>query len=165
MSRTKHFDSQSVSERPDATAIPDFAALAKSLQEIAQALLPFSQERQIAVNAFEDCQDASKSQAGSLDADKPTGEIRCYRLPSYIVREEREILAKYKAEDFTAVLSDVYEDIYTTALLMRNFDESNQLDGFKIQMLAEHLLRPLDVLNKACALFADFDLVQVTPVD
>lgn len=75
---------------------PDLATLAVSLQETAQALLTFS---------------ATKTEEKPSRPAKPVrdrdGEIRSFYFPPASVNMERELLRKYRAQDFQGLLEEV----------------------------------------------------------
>ena len=89
----------------------------------------------------------------------PSHEIRCYSVPAFVAKEEHEFLAKYKVENVFDLLYEIYDEFFATIMLMRNFDESEKVTGFTLQLLGEHLARPLNTLNWTCSHFADFDLL------
>lgn len=114
--------------------------------------------------AGEGMNDSPADASGALH-EEASDEVRCYAVPAFIVREERQVLRMHKAENLHVLLNKVYDDLYTTAMLMRHFDESQQVHGFSIQMMGEHLLSSLKVLNTLCSLLADFDLLPEPTAD
>ena len=144
---------------------PELTAIAAMLNEAAQALLNFDKATKASL---------PEDSAGDEEHSDPIedgykrgvfhDEIRCVRLPYYIVRREYELLQQHKLDKFAHLVNRVYEDLYTTILLMRHIDESTELTGFELRLISEHLSRPLNLLNSICSQLADFELVQKTTV-
>lgn len=139
---------------PGLPNLSDFAALAAKLQETAGALLVF-------------CQSAASPENDSADdggnenpaPEKPPYQIRSYQLPGYMVKEEQKMLEAYKAGDWKELFNKVYNQLYTTIMLMQRVPAEDEIDGFSVQLIAENLMMPLDMLSKLCSLIADFRLV------
>ena len=72
--------------------INDFSAVAGKLQETAEAVLAFCR---------------SVSGEAETPKEKPLGEYRQYRLPAHTLREEKELLERYKANSFASVINAV----------------------------------------------------------
>lgn len=144
---------------------PDLTAIAAMLNEAAQALLNFNNAPQ--VNSLEDSAEDEES-LGPIEDGYKRGEFheeyRCFRLPHYIVRREYELLQQHKQDKFAHLVNQVYEDLYTTVLLMRHFDDSTDISGFELHLISENLSRPLGLLNTICSQLADFELIQKTTV-
>lgn len=144
---------------------PDLTAIATMLNEAAQALLNFGNAPNDEV--IKDCVEGEKSSSRIEDGYKRGEfheEYRCFRLPHFIVRREYELLQQHKQDKFAHLVNRVYEDLYTTVLLMRHFDDSTDISGFELHLISENLSRPLDLLNTICSQLADFELMQKTTV-
>ena len=138
-------------------ASPDFshcAALAETLQQTARALLAFAagKEPEPAECAVPD---ASLVNPGAPAKEVPH-ELRCYRVPSYMLKYEEETLAAHKAEDLSGLLDKVHDDLYVTAYLMEHFEDGEDIDGFTVQLIGDRLQTSVHVLSKVCSVLADF---------
>lgn len=144
---------------------PDLTAIAAMLNEAAQALLNFGRapEAGLLEDSAED-----EEHSGSIEDGYKRGEFheeyRCFRLPHYIVRREYELLQQHQQDKFAHLVNRVYEDLYTTILLMRHIDDSTDISGFELHLISENLSRPLGLLNTICSQLADFELIQKTTV-
>ena len=148
---------------PSRPPSPDLQAIAALLHQAAQNLHSFSMSSK--PNAVEGHGDNEKS-SGPIEDGYARGEfhdeLRCFRLPHYIVRQEYALLQQHKKEKFFHLLDSVYDDLYTTTLLMRNCDDSAHISGFELHLISDTLSRPLDLLSHICSQLADFDLRQKT---
>ncbi|MFT4300471.1 MAG: hypothetical protein QM579_01835 [Desulfovibrio sp.] len=172
---------------PSGPPSPDLHAIAAMLQEAAQALHSFvNTPKPDAVDAVDavaaedaidavntvDAVDTVEDLGDNENCSRPIddaythgefhNELRCFRLPHYIVRQEYALLQQHKKESFFQLLDSVYDDFLTTILLMRNFDDGAHLSGFQVHLISNHLSRPLDLLSYICSQLADFELVQKT---
>ena len=143
---------------PDA-ASPDFSCshftdLAEKLQQAAQALLAFAAKEQPEPAQRDTAAAASPKAAGP--AGEVPHELRCYRVPSYMLKYEEEMLDAHRAKDLSGLLGKVYDNLYVTAYLMEHFGEAEDLDGFTIHLIGSSLQSSLHVLSKVCSVFADF---------
>lgn len=151
-------DAQRSQPRPiPPAASPDFshcAALAETLQQTARALRAFAagKEPEPAECAVPD---ASPVNPGGPAKEVPH-ELRCYRVPSYMLKYEEDVLDAHRAKDLSGLLGKVYDDLYVTAYLMEHFGEAEDLDGFTIHVIGSSLQSSLHVLSKVCSVFADF---------
>ena len=135
------------------------------LNEAAQALLNFGKTPE--AGSLEDSSEDDESFSPIEDGYKRGEfheEYRCFRLPYFIVRREYELLQQHKQDKFAHLVNRVYEDLYTTVLLMRHFDDSTDISGFELHLISENLSRPLGLLNTICSQLADFELIQKTTV-
>lgn len=128
--------------RPD---LPDFAALSEKLQEVAHAL----QHAGYAAACKDD-----------LDPDKKPAVYRTYKVSGFMVEEEQKMLERFKAATWQEMFDKVYDHLYTLALLMRNFDAGETLDGFSVQLMGTTLMAPLDMFSRLCSLVAAYRLVE-----
>ena len=134
-------DAQRSQPRPiPPAASPDFshcAALAETLQQTARALLAFAagKEPEPAECAVPD---ASPVNPGGPAKEVPH-ELRCYRVPSYMLKYEEDVLDAHRAKDLSGLLGKVYDDLYVTAYLMEHFGEAEDLDGFTIHLIGSSL--------------------------
>lgn len=138
-------------------ASPDFshcAALAETLQQTARALLAFAAGKEPEPG---ECAvpDASPVNPGAPAKEVPH-ELRCYRVPSYMLKYEEETLAAHKAEDLSGLLDKVHDDLYVTAYLMEHFEDGEDIDGFTVQLIGDRLQTSVHVLSKVCSVLADF---------
>lgn len=143
---------------PDA-ASPDFSCshftdLAEKLQQAAQALLAFAAKEQPEPAQRDAAAAASPKAAGP--AGEVPHELRCYRVPSYMLKYEEETLAAHKAEDLSGLLDKVHDDLYVTAYLMEHFNDGEDIDGFTVQLIGDRLQTSVHVLSKVCSVLADF---------
>ena len=151
---------------------PDLHAIAAILHKAAQTLHSFgSTSKTDAVNtvdAVDAVTDHDDNEACSSPIDDAYAhgefhdELRCFRLPHYIVRQEYALLQQHKKESFFQLLDSVYDDFLATILLMRNLDDGAHLSGFQLHLISNNLSRPLDLLSYICSQLADFELVQKT---
>lgn len=140
---------------------PDFAALAKTLQDTAEALLAFGQSTRSAENKTIDESESVDANEDENDTAKKTSFLtRTYRLPTFILEEEQKILTVYKARDWKEVLGKVYKQLYITTMLMQLVPPDEEFDGFSVQLIAENLMMPLNILNTLCSIVGDFRLIK-----
>lgn len=129
---------------------PDLTSLAGKLQEAAQALMAFSQSAQ-------PLPDNEGEQGGMEEPAKKPSEFRTYRLPWFIVDEEKEMLEVTGARDWQEMFHQTRCQLRTLATLMQHFDVSEEVDGFFLNQIAENIMEPtLDMLDRLCSLVADF---------
>lgn len=142
---------------PSDAASPDlshFTELAEKLQQAAQALLAFA--------AKEQPEPAERAAANAISprsvgpAEEVPYALRCYRVPSYMLKYEEEALAAHKAKDLSGLLDKVHDDLYVTAYLMEHFDDGEDIDGFTVQLIGDKLQTSVHVLSKVCSVLADF---------
>ena len=152
-----HSQPQNAPAKPDLSDLAEFATLAEKLQETAQSLLAFRRQLQP-----ENDHTTDNDTAGSA----PTaGETRCYQLPGYILDEEREMLAFYKAGSWQELFAKAYEQFYATIMLMEHVAAEDEFDGFSLSLIAGNLMSPLRMLGRLCSLVADFHPADFHPVD
>ena len=145
---------------PSSPCLPDFIPLAEKLQEAAKALLAFAQS---AASPESNAVDDTDSE--SATPEEPPYQIRSYQLPGFILEEEQTMLKAYKVDDWKELFGKVYEQLYTTAMLMQLVPAEEEIDGFSVQLMAGNLMMPLDMLDKLCSLIADFRLVREMKVE
>lgn len=121
-------------------------ALAEKLQEVAQTILNLSQDSPTIPDPAE-----------FPERVKEPDQIRCYRVPGFMVLEEQAILNEYKAEDVVDLIRKARDDFSITSLFMRRFSDDYNIDGFTVQHIGESMARPIAMLNKACSIFADYE--------
>lgn len=146
----------------------DLASIAAMLHEAAQALLRFGKEQEAPEYDGSDSCACEREAHSSIEEGYKQGqfheEVRCYRLPQYIVKREHELLTQHKQDDFFCLMDRVYDDLAATILLMRNLDDGTDFSGFEVHLMSELLSRPLEVLSSICSQFTDFELVQKTTI-
>ncbi len=157
---------------------PDLHAIAAMLHKAAQTLHSFGSAPKAdaadtvdavdTIDAADALADHDDNEACSSPIDDAYArgefhdELRCFRLPHYIVRQEYALLQQHKKESFFQLLDSVYDDFLATILLMRNLDDGAHLSGFQLHLISNNLSRPLDLLSYICSQLADFELVQKT---
>lgn len=132
---------------PSARPLPDFVALAEKLQQIAQALLAAGPPAPV----------AESGDAPAVDAERPS-EIRTYRVPDYIVEEERRLLVQHQAQSWQEMFDKACNHLHTLIFLLQHFETGASMDGYAVTLLGDTLMAPLDTLNSLCSLVADFRL-------
>lgn len=147
---------------------PDLTAIAAMLNEAAQALLRFGKGQEVPESGDRAPNDDEREPSGPIEEDYRRGEfheeIRCFRLPHFTVRREYELLQQHKQPTFYHLVNRVYDDLFTTILLMSHLDDSTEISGFELHLISDNLSRPLEVLSSICSQLADFELVQKTTV-
>lgn len=143
--------SQSINHpSPSPLHFPDLTNLAEKLQETAQTLMAFSQ-------ATQPLPDNESEQVEVEEPLKKPSEFRTYRLPWFIVDVEKEMLELTGAQDWQEMFHQTRCQLRTLATLMQHFDESEEVDGFFLNQIAENIMEPtLDMLDRLCSLIADF---------
>jgi len=137
--------SQSVqpSAQPRATLSPStIISLSEKFIEFLQALQNVNQEE--------------PPESAHQEASKKPDHIRCYRVPAFITRHEEEALTKYRTKNLLELLRKARDDFYLTSILMQNFHEDNEINGFTVQQIGERLDYPIRMLNDLCGIFADY---------
>ena len=110
--------SQSV-QLPHTTLSPEIIkSLTEKLQEIARTLATLGQENPPEPTPPDD-----------PAPDEEPCQIRCYRVPAFMVAEEREILSHYQADDVVELLQKARDDFSLTTLLMRRFQGDFAIDA------------------------------------
>lgn len=157
---------------PPSPSVPphptDLTAIAAMLNEAAQALLRFGKGQETPESGDNAPHDDEREPSGPIEEGYRRGEfheeIRCFRLPHFTVRREYELLQQHKQATFYHLVNRVYDDLFTTILLMRHLDDSTEISGFELHLISDNLSRPLEVLSSVCSQLADFELVQKTTV-
>lgn len=148
---------------PSGPPSPDLHAIAAMLQEAAQTLHSLGNTPKAdTVKTRGDNEKPSDPIDDAYTRGEFHDELRCFRLPHHIVRQEYALLQQHKKENVFQLLDSVYDDLYTTTLLMRNCDDGAHMSGFELHLISNNLSRPLDLLSYICSQLADFDLVQKT---
>ena len=109
---------------PNRSAPPDLAALALSLQEAAQALLTLS---------------PVKEQTAKPPARQNDGEIRSFYFPASTIHRERDLLQKYRAEDFQGLLEEVHTLLVGLVKVMRSVHKDVRVKGYVISSLGAQI--------------------------
>jgi len=60
-----------------------------------------------------------------------------------------------KAENWQHMFDKTYEQLYTMAMMMQNFETDKEVDGYPVQLMGNTLMVPLDMLSRLCSLIAD----------
>ena len=113
--------SNSQQSRPPASQppSPDLPAIAALLHETAQALQAFSGTKQPQIK----------------EAADSTGETRCYYLPPATLKHERELLQKYRADDFRGLLAEAHTLLAGLVKIMRSTHPDARLRGHVVSSL------------------------------
>ena len=144
---------------------PDLSAIAAMLSEAAQALLNIGKAPETdTVETYDEDQVPSGPIEDGYKRGEFHEEIRCFRLPSFTVRQEYELLQQHEQGRFSHLVDRIHDDLSATVMLMRHIDESVEISGFELRLIGENLARPLDLLDTVCSQLADFNLVQKTSV-
>lgn len=98
---------------------PDLIAIAAMLNEAAQALQVFSGTRSLQMK----------------EAADSTGETRCYYLPPATLKHERELLQKYRADDFQGLLAEAHALLAGLVKIMRSTHPDARLRGNVVSSL------------------------------
>lgn len=153
---------------PPSSHPTDLASIAAMLNEAAQALLRFGKGQEAPKSGDSTPRDDEREPSGPIEEGYRRGEfheeIRCFRLPHFTVRREYELLQQHKQATLYHLVNRVYDDLFTTILLMRHLDDSTEISGFELHLISDNLSRPLEVLSSVCSQLADFELVQKTTV-
>lgn len=140
------------------SSLPDFAALAEKLHETAQAPLEFGRASQAA--AHHAARAGSTPPEAASEQDEASVETRCYRLSSYILRDEQQVLARADADHWLDVLHNAYTCLHCIAHLMRQYNPEQDLRGFELNNLAETLALPLSWLDSLASTLSGFELIR-----
>lgn len=163
-----------MSTRPQPHAAPpsshptDLTSIAAMLHEAAQALLRLGKEQEAPESDESEFCGDKREASGPIEEGYNQGqfheEIRCYRVPQYIVKREYDLLTQHEQDNFFCLVNRAYDDLSTTVMLMRNLDDEAGFSGFDVHLISELLSRPLGLLNSICSQFADFKLVEKTTI-
>ena len=131
---------------PGVTLNPEtINALAEKLQEFTHALLALGHN-----------DPPASTPPNTPPKPKEPDQIRCYRVPGFIVRCEREALEQHQVPDLVEFLRKARNDFHLTSVFLQNFPEDSELKGFFVQQIGERLTYPIGMLNDLCSIFADY---------
>ena len=102
---------------------PDLAAIAATLTEAAQALQAF----------------ASATPPPTKSTPDAAGETRCYYLSPATLRQERELLQKYRADDFQGLLTETHTLLAGLVKVMTSTHPDARLRGRSVSSLGASL--------------------------
>lgn len=68
-------------------------------------------------------------------ASSPNGETRCYYLSAGTVQQERELLRRYRAEDFRGLLAETHMLLVGLVKVMKNTHHDVRVKGYVIASL------------------------------
>lgn len=105
---------------------PNFAALAASLQEVAQSLLACVPQEQT-------------NSTVNPPVSRDNGETRSFYFPPAAVHMEKELLRKYRAEDFQGLLEEVHILLVGLVKLMQSVHRDVRVRGYVISSLGAQL--------------------------
>lgn len=115
---------------PDNPINPELVALAASLQDVAQAVLGLS-----LANVPEESKVAT---AKPVTHDRE-GQTRSFYFPPASVNMERELLRKYRAQDFQGLLEEVHTLLVGLVKLMQSVHKDVRVRGYVISSLGAQL--------------------------
>ncbi len=116
---------------PD-SPLPDFVALAATLQTTAQAILRHC-EQSVSPGLQES--EAALSDEPDFACSEDSGETRCYRFSPSTIRHERELLKKYHAEDFRGLIAETHVLLVGMVKLMKSVHPDARMRGYVISSL------------------------------
>lgn len=102
---------------------PDLTAIATMLNDAAQALIAFSGKQPP--------EEAKHSAA--------TGETRCYYLSPSMLKHERELLQKYRVNDFNGLLTEAHTLLAGLVKVMKSTHPDARLRGRSVSSLGSLL--------------------------
>lgn len=100
---------------------PNLTAIAAMLSEAAQALQNFS--------------DAKPAQMEKTTDSASTGETRCYYLSPANLKHERELLQRYRVEDFPGLLAEAHLLLAGLVKVMKSTHPDARLRGHSVSSL------------------------------
>lgn len=103
---------------------PDLAAIVAMLNQAAQALSDYSLTMS-----------PQKKIACSIDE----GEARCYYLSPSVLRHERELLQKYRVEDFNGLIAEAHNLLAGLVKVMKSTHPDARLRGRSVSSLGSLL--------------------------
>ena len=98
--------------------------LAEKLQEVTEALLALRQEDPPAQDDETDEDDTRPRPPKEPD------QIRCYRVPGFITRYEKEALEEHRADDLVELLRKARDEFHLTSFFLRNFSDEVEVNSF-----------------------------------
>ncbi len=106
---------------------PDLTAIAATLVETAQAL-----------QAFASAKPSQRKEAPCTVPDA-AGETRCYYLSPATLRQERELLQKYRADDFQGLLTETHTLLAGLVKVMMSTHPDARMRGHVVSSLGASL--------------------------
>ena len=100
---------------------PDFTAIAAMLYETAQAIQRLS--------------DTKPSQIKKTTDSPPMGETRCYYLAPANLKHERELLQRYRVDDFCGLLAEAHLLLAGLVKVMKSTHPDARLRGHSVSSL------------------------------
>jgi len=82
--------------------------------------------------------------------------IRCYRVPGFIVEDERKALKEHRAKNLLDLLEKTHEDFHTIAFILQSFTDYQKVHGFTLQQIGRHLEYPIRKLARLCSILGDY---------
>ena len=102
---------------------PDLAAIAAMLNETSQALISFS----------------VKQTPKKVEHTVATGETRCYYLSPAMLKHERELLQRYRVDDFNGLLAEAHTLLAGLVKVMKSTHPDARLRGRSVSSLGSLL--------------------------
>ena len=124
--------SHPLTDAPSARSLPDLVALAETLRQTAQALLEAGPPAPV----------AEPGDAPAADAEKPS-EVRTYRVPGYIVEEERILLAQHQVRSWQEMFDKTCNHLHTLIFLLQHFETGASMDGYAVTLLGDTGVAPI----------------------
>ena len=116
------------------------AALAEKLQDIARDLLKFHQTTNDFSEEYIHADSAEQNdEEEGLTSEK--GEMRCYYLCPFTLRNVNTLLEEEGADDWPDLLYNAYTSLHGFTLLLENIQPEAELKGFVLHILARELKR------------------------
>lgn len=115
----------------------DLTAIAAMLTEAAQAL--------IAVSSTPPTEQAEHSAA--------TGETRCYYLSPATLKHERELLQRYRVDDFNGLLAEAHTLLAGLVKVMKSTHPDARLRGRSVSSLGSLLEQVSSLLVRMCNVY------------
>lgn len=129
-----------------------FLSILNQLQEAIDSLSSFSKLQQEVSN--------------SLPENWPkNSEYRQYHVPLYVLKEERELLDHYEAQNIPEVLHTIHNDILATVVLMKSYNAEISVSGASLCVIGNCLSRSLDMLDTAACVLSGYSLVHIMTHD
>ena len=141
----------------DSSPFPDSAALAATLQAVAQALLCHGE--QVFPSASKEGGAFLSGGSASARAEN-VGETRCYYFSPSVVRHERELLKKYHAEDFRGLIAQTHVLLVGLVKLMKSVHPDARMRGHVVASLGSVLEQASSLVLRMQNVYDRVELVE-----
>lgn len=129
---------------------PDSAALAAALHSVAQALLSHSTTNPA----------PNQPQQTAPETLHQQGETRCYYFSPSVLRHERELLHKYRAEDFRGLIAETHTLLVGLVRLMRSVHPDARLRGYVFSSLGCLLEQAVNLTQRMQNVYSRVELAE-----